>query len=162
VEIQLKDYRDVEGTFDKVASIEMFEAVGERYWPAYFSKVSEVLKSGGRAALQIITIDDALFASYRRRADFIQRYIFPCGMLPSVARLKEEAARAGLAWDAMQNFGVCYADTLAHWGRSFTAKWDEIKSLGFDERFKRLWAFYLSYCEAGFRTRRTDVVQVGL
>ncbi|HVY02949.1 MAG TPA: cyclopropane-fatty-acyl-phospholipid synthase family protein, partial [Caulobacterales bacterium] len=162
VDIQLRDYRDVEGRFDKVASIEMFEAVGESYWPAYFRKVAEALKSGGRAALQIITIDEALFAAYRRRADFIQRYIFPGGMLPTVARLRQEAERAGLAWDAMQNFGASYADTLAHWGRRFAAKWDEIRTLGFDERFKRLWAFYLSYCEAGFRTRRTDVVQVGL
>jgi cyclopropane-fatty-acyl-phospholipid synthase len=162
VDIQLRDYRDVEGRFDKVASIEMFEAVGETYWPAYFGKIAEALKSGGRAALQIITIDEALFAGYRRRADFIQRYIFPGGMLPTVARIRQEAERAGLDWDAMQTFGGSYADTLSLWGRRFAAKWDEIKTLGFDERFKRLWAFYLSYCEAGFRTRRTDVVQVGL
>jgi cyclopropane-fatty-acyl-phospholipid synthase len=162
VDIQLRDYRDVEGRFDKVASIEMFEAVGETYWPAYFGKIAAALKSGGRAALQIITIDEALFAGYRRRADFIQRYIFPGGMLPTVARIRQEAERAGLDWDAMQTFGGSYADTLSLWGRRFAAKWDEIKTLGFDERFKRLWAFYLSYCEAGFRTRRTDVVQVGL
>jgi cyclopropane-fatty-acyl-phospholipid synthase len=162
VDIQLKDYRDVEGPFDKVASIEMFEAVGERYWPAYFAKIAEVLKPGGRAALQIITIKDDLFAAYRARADFIQRYIFPGGMLPSVARLKEEVARAGLAWERMQGFGEHYAITLAEWGRRFGARWEEIKALGFDERFRRLWRFYLSYCEAGFRTARTDVVQVAL
>jgi cyclopropane-fatty-acyl-phospholipid synthase len=162
VDIQLKDYRDVQGPFDKVASIEMFEAVGEHYWRAYFDKISSVLKPGGRAALQIITIRDELFASYRRRADFIQRYIFPGGMLPSVSRLREETARAGLVWGNVQAFGQSYADTLALWGERFSAKWDEIKTLGFDERFKRLWAFYLSYCEAGFRTERTNVVQVSL
>ena len=108
----------------------------------------------------MITIDAARFESYRNSPDFIQRYIFPGGMLPSVARLKEEAARAGLSWDAMQNFGVSYADTLAQWGKRFAAKWDEIKGLGFDERFKRLWEFYLHYCEAGFRAEYIDVRQV--
>ena len=103
-----------------------------------------------------------MFASYRSRADFIQRYIFPGGMLPSVERLREEVARAGLAWDKMAAYGDHYAQTLAEWGDRFAAHWDEIKPLGFDERFRRLWAFYLSYCEAGFRTRRTDVVQLAL
>jgi cyclopropane-fatty-acyl-phospholipid synthase len=140
----------------------MFEAVGERYWPAYFAKVSSVLKPGGRAALQIITIKEELFASYRKRADFIQRYIFPGGMLPSVTRLKEEAATAGLVWDKAQAYGQHYAATLSAWGQRFQAHWEEIRPLGFDERFKRLWKFYLSYCEAGFRTARTDVLQVSL
>ncbi|MBL8550402.1 MAG: class I SAM-dependent methyltransferase [Hyphomonadaceae bacterium] len=162
VEIRLQDYRDVEGPFDKVASIEMFEAVGERYWHAYFGKIAEVLKPGGKAALQIITIRDDLFESYRRRADFIQRYIFPGGMLPSLERLHAEVDRAGLAWKQIEAFGQSYADTLAEWRRRFTAKWDEIRTLGFDEQFKQLWAFYLSYCEAGFRSGRTDVVQLSL
>lgn len=162
VEIRLQDYRDVRGAFDKVASIEMFEAVGERYWPAYFAKISDVLRPGGAAALQIITIRDDLFSAYRRRADFIQRYIFPGGMLPSVSRLEAETERAGLVWRKLEAFGQSYADTLAQWSQSFTAKWDEIRSLGFDERFKQLWRFYLSYCEAGFRTGRTDVVQLSL
>ncbi len=162
VEIKLLDYRDADGAFDKIASIEMFEAVGERYWSDYFAKVSSLLKPGGRAALQIITIKDDLFAAYRRRADFIQRYIFPGGMLPSLSRLQEEATQAGLAWEPVHRFGEHYADTLAAWGQRFTAHWEEIRSLGFDERFKRLWRFYLSYCEAGFRTARTDVVQVAL
>jgi cyclopropane-fatty-acyl-phospholipid synthase len=162
VEIRLQDYRDVEGAFDKVASIEMFEAVGERYWPAYFGKIAEVLKPGGKAALQIITIRDDLFESYRGRADFIQRYIFPGGMLPSLERLHAEVERAGLAWRRLEAFGQNYADTLAEWRRRFTAKWEEIKPLGFDEKFKQLWAFYLSYCEAGFRSGRTDVVQLAL
>jgi cyclopropane-fatty-acyl-phospholipid synthase len=162
VEIRRQDYRDVEGQFDKVASIEMFEAVGEQYWPAYFSKISDVLKPGGRAALQIITIDDNLFDRYRRRADFIQRYVFPGGMLASVARLKEETANAGLAWRKMEAFGQSYAQTLHAWADRFSAKWREISALGFDERFKQLWLFYLGYCEAGFRTGRTDVIQLAL
>jgi len=161
-DIRLIDYRDVEGQFDRVASIEMFEAVGEEYWPAYFAKVREVLSPGGRAGLQIITIRDELFATYRSRADFIQKYIFPGGMLPSEARLREETERAGLEWRNVVRFGQNYADTLAEWARRFEGAWDEIKSQGFDERFRRLWRFYLSYCEAGFRTERTNVVQLSL
>lgn len=162
VDIRRQDYRDVEGQFDKVASIEMFEAVGERYWPTYFGKISEVLKPGGRASLQIITIEDRLFDSYRKRADFIQRYVFPGGMLASVERLKEETANAGLAWRKVEAFGQSYAETLHAWADRFSAKWREISALGFDERFKKLWLFYLGYCEAGFRTGRTDVIQLAL
>jgi len=162
VEIRRQDYRDVEGQFDKVASIEMFEAVGEKYWPAYFGKIADVLKPGGRAGLQIITIREELFEKYRRRADFIQRYVFPGGMLASIERLKEETAKVGLVWKKADGFGQSYADTLAEWARRFKAKWTDIRDMGFDERFKQLWLFYLSYCEAGFRTGRTDVVQVEL
>lgn len=162
VEIKRQDYRDVEGQFDKVASIEMFEAVGEQYWPTYFAKIADVLKPGGRAGLQIITIKDELFATYRKRADFIQRYVFPGGMLASVERLKEETAKAGLAWREIEAFGQSYAQTLAAWADRFKAKWSDIRALGFDERFKQLWLFYLSYCEAGFRTGRTNVVQLEL
>lgn len=162
VEIKRQDYRDVEGQFDKVASIEMFEAVGEQYWPTYFAKIADVLKPGGRAGLQIITIKDELFATYRKRADFIQRYVFPGGMLASVERLKEETAKAGLAWREIEAFGQSYAQTLAAWADRFKAKWNDIRALGFDERFKQLWLFYLSYCEAGFRTGRTNVVQLEL
>jgi cyclopropane-fatty-acyl-phospholipid synthase len=161
-DIRLVDYRDVEGQFDRVASIEMFEAVGERYWPAYFAKIRESLTPGGRAGLQIITIRDELFDHYRRHADFIQRYIFPGGMLPSEARLRAETARAGLSWAGISRFGHNYADTLAEWARRFEGAWDDIRRLGFDERFRKLWKFYLSYCEAGFRTARTDVVQLSL
>jgi len=161
-DIRLVDYRDVEGSFDRVASIEMFEAVGERYWPAYFDKIRQVLTPGGRAGLQIITIKDELFEHYRSRADFIQRYVFPGGMLPSESRLRAEAARAGLAWDEPARFGQHYADTLAEWSVRFEQAWDRIRTLGFDERFRRLWRFYLSYCEAGFRTERTNVVQLSL
>ena len=162
VEIRHQDYRDVEGQFDKVASIEMFEAVGEKYWPAYFSKIADVLKPGGKAALQIITIRDELFEPYKARADFIQRYIFPGGMLASIHRLKEETAKAGLVWRQAEAFGLSYAETLAEWGRRFLGKWEDIRAMGFDERFKQLWRFYLGYCEAGFRTGRTNVVQLAL
>ncbi|MES2722594.1 MAG: cyclopropane-fatty-acyl-phospholipid synthase family protein [Pseudomonadota bacterium] len=161
-DIRLIDYRDVEGTFDRVASIEMFEAVGERYWPTYFNKIHQLLKPGGRAGLQIITIQDELFEGYRKRADFIQKYIFPGGMLPSESRLKAETTRAGLTWTGISRFGPDYADTLAEWSERFDARWDDIKGDGFDEKFRRIWRFYLSYCDAGFRTGRTDVVQLGL
>lgn len=161
-DIRLIDYRDVEGRFDRVASIEMFEAVGEQYWPAYFEKVRDRLEPGGRAGLQIITIQDALFDEYRRTPDFIQKYVFPGGVLPSEARLHEEIDRAGLQWASVSRFGQAYAQTCADWGARFQAAWEEIKPLGFDERFRRLWTFYLSYCEAGFRTGRTDVIQLVL
>jgi cyclopropane-fatty-acyl-phospholipid synthase len=161
-DIRLVDYRDVDGTYDRVASIEMFEAVGERYWPAYFDKIRNVLIPGGVAGLQSITIRDELFDSYRRRADFIQKYVFPGGMLPSEAALKPVTERAGLSWQGVTRFGQHYADTLAEWGRNFDAAWDDIAPLGFDDRFRKLWRFYLSYCEAGFRTARTDVVQLNL
>jgi cyclopropane-fatty-acyl-phospholipid synthase len=161
-DIQLIDYRDVQGRFDRVASIEMFEAVGERYWPAYFRKIHDVLEPGGRAGLQIITIRDELFDGYRGRADFIQKYIFPGGMLISERRLREETDRARLAWSGIVHFGLDYARTLAEWAERFQAAWSEIRPLGFDERFRRLWRFYLSYCEAGFSTARTDVIQLSL
>ena len=161
-DIRLIDYRDVDGKFDRVASIEMFEAVGERYWPTYFDKVRGSLKPGGQAGLQIITIRDELFEHYKRTPDFIQKYIFPGGMLPSEERLKVATDRAGLTWGPISRFGICYADTLAEWGRRFEAAWEDIVHLGFDERFRKLWRFYLSYCEAGFRTERTDVVQLSL
>lgn len=161
-DIRLIDYRDVEGEFDRVASIEMFEAVGEEYWPTYFGKIRDVLSPGGRAGLQIITIRDELFEHYRGRADFIQKYVFPGGMLPSEARLKQETERAGLEWTDLVRFGQNYADTLAEWAGRFQGAWDDIRKLGFDERFRRLWRFYLSYCEAGFRTERTNVIQLGL
>ncbi len=161
-DIRLVDYRDIEGDYDRVASIEMFEAVGEAYWPAYFAKVRNVLAPGGKAGLQIITIRDELFDVYRSRSDFMRKYIFPGGMLPSERRLREETARAGLEWREIARFGQNYADTLAEWAVRFEAAWGDIKGLGFDDRFRRLWNFYLRYCEAAFRTGRTDVVQLSL
>ncbi|MBB37127.1 MAG: SAM-dependent methyltransferase [Hirschia sp.] len=162
VDIRLQDYRDVQGRFDGVASIEMFEAVGEEYWPDYFDKIAEVLTENGRAALQIITIDDDLFAKYRKRADFIQRYVFPGGMLPSHEKLSEHTERSGLTIEDRHMFGRDYAKTLKIWAESFEAEWDKIRSEEFDERFHRLWRFYLSYCEAGFWTGRIDVGQFTL
>lgn len=163
VDIRMADYRDVEGTFDRVASIEMFEAVGLEYWPTYFGKIHDVLKPGGKAGLQIITIDDALFAGYNKRTDFIQKYIFPGGMLPSEKELKPVVDRAGLEWLAIERFGQDYAETLKLWDERFQAAWGDIRRMGgFDERFRRLWRFYLAYCEAGFRSARTDVIQLVL
>ena len=159
VEIVMKDYRDVRGQFDAVASIEMFEAVGEEYWSSYFGKIAEVLKPGGRAALQIITIDDDFFDRYRKRADFIQHYIFPGGMLPSERRLREETAAVGLGFEVDAMFGKSYARTLGEWARRFDLAWDDIKGGKFNESFRRLWLYYLAYCEAGFRTGRIDVGQ---
>lgn len=159
VEIRLEDYRDHVGTYDGVASIEMFEAVGEPYWPSYFAKVFSSLKEGARAALQIITIDDDLFPSYRRRVDFIQQHIFPGGMLISEKVLKEQLAEAGLRHDGVAYFGQDYARTCREWSRAFNDRWHEIQPLGFDEQFRRLWNFYLSYCEAGFSDGRINVGQ---
>jgi cyclopropane-fatty-acyl-phospholipid synthase len=159
VEIVLKDYRDVQGQFDAVASIEMFEAVGEEYWPSYFGKIAEVLKPGGKAALQIITIADRYFPLYRKRADFIQHYIFPGGMLPSESRLREETTHAGMEFSVDKTFGLSYARTLAEWAKRFDQAWDSIRGGKFDESFRRLWLYYLAYCEAGFRTGRINVGQ---
>jgi cyclopropane-fatty-acyl-phospholipid synthase len=161
-DIRLIDYRDVQGRYDRIASIEMFEAVGQEYWPTYFGKVRELLAAGGRAGLQIITIQDNLFEDYARATDFIQKYIFPGGMLPSEARLRQEVSTAGLNWQAVTRFGQDYARTLNQWAHTFQGAWKSIEPLGFDERFRRLWLFYLAYCEAGFRTGRTDVIQLGL
>ena len=161
-EIRFCDYREATGAYDRVVSIEMFEAVGERYWPTFFDRLNERLKPGGRAGLQIITIRDDLFEQYRGRVDFIQKHIFPGGMLPSEARLKRETSRAGLAWSEPRRFGRDYALTLSQWDDRFQKAWPTLRLQGFDERFRRLWRFYLAYCEAGFATGRTDVLQVAL
>ena len=162
VEVRLQDYRDVQGRFDAIGSIEMFEAVGERYWPLFFAHLRDLLRQGGRAGLQVITIGDEHFESYRRGCDFIQRHVFPGGMLPSPAALTREIGRAGLVEEARVAFGRDYARTLGCWNRRFQVAWAELRSLGFDDRFKRLWDFYLAYCEAGFRVGFTDVLQLGL
>lgn len=159
VTIKLQDYRDETGTYDRIASIEMFEAVGEEYWPSFFAKVQSCLKPGGKAGLQIITIRDDLFDRYRKRADFIQRYIFPGGILPSVERLNGEFARANLTFEGAEMFGIDYAETLKEWTHRFQKAWPQIEPMGFDVRFQRMWEFYLAYCEAGFRTGRIDVGQ---
>jgi cyclopropane-fatty-acyl-phospholipid synthase len=162
VEARFLDYRDLAGRFDRIASIEMFEAVGEKYWPAFFGKVRESLEPGGRAALQVITIADRWYDSYRRSVDYIQRYIFPGGMLPSVSALSSEIRQAGLDLARQDFFGPDYARTLAEWRQRFVTAWPEIAPMGFDARFKRMWEFYLAYCEAGFRAQTIDVTQVAL
>jgi len=162
VSIEFRDYRDVAGQFDRIASIEMFEAVGERYWPVFFGQLRGRLRAGGLAALQIITIDDARFDAYRRGTDFIQRYIFPGGVLPSRAALLREVTDAGLSWLGDQRFGLHYAETLAAWRNRFAAARDRLEALGYSDRFRRMWEFYLAYCEAGFRTGRTDLLQISL
>ena len=162
VEIRLQDYRDTTETFDGIASIEMFEAVGEAYWPTYFRTLHDRLKPGAHAALQVITIADRYYENYRRGVDFIQRYVFPGGMLPSPTVFRRQTEEAGLAWRGAETFGLDYARTLALWRERFLAAWGDIQPLGFDERFRRLWHYYLAYCEAGFRTGSIDVMQVAL
>lgn len=161
-ELKLQDYRDVAGEFDGIASIEMFEAVGEPYWDSYFDSVARRLKRGGRACIQTITIADELFARYRKGSDFIQQYIFPGGMLPSPAVFRAHAQRHGLQVTAELAFGLDYARTLADWHRAFNAALPKVRSQGFDERFIRTWQFYLSYCEAGFREHNIDLYQFTL
>jgi cyclopropane-fatty-acyl-phospholipid synthase len=161
-DLRLQDYRDTTERFDHVVSIEMFEAVGERWWPTYFRTVANALKPEGRAVVQSITIRDDLFAAYRRGTDFIQQYIFPGGMLPSRAEFRAQAARQGLVVRDEYAFGVDYARTLALWRDAFDARWPQVAALGFDEPFRRLWRLYLSYCEAGFLAGNIDVVQFEL
>jgi cyclopropane-fatty-acyl-phospholipid synthase len=162
VEIRLCDYRDVTGTFDRIASIEMVEAVGEPFWPVYFATLRDRLAPGGIAGLQAITIADRWFEAYRRTPDFIQLYVFPGGMLMSPATFAREAARAGLHVRARECFAADYARTLALWLDRFEAAWPSIAPLGFDQRFRRIWTYYLAYCAAGFRTGATDVSQTAL
>lgn len=157
VDLRLQDYRDVEGRYDRVVSIEMIEAVGEAYWPVYFATLRERLKPGGVAVLQAITIDERRFERYRDNPDFIQRCIFPGGMLPSPERMAQQARQAGLRLSTELRFGHSYARTLADWRRRFQADWPAIEAQGFDARFKRLWEYYLGYCEAGFLAGRVDV-----
>ena len=161
-DIRLEDYRKSKGTFDQIVSIEMFEAVGEHYWPQYFATVAERLKQGGRAVIQTITIRDELFEGYRARSDFIRHYVFPGGMLPSLARFREEAERAGLKFVEAFSFGKDYARTLREWSNRMQEKSTEIMALGHDQQFLRNWEFYLGICAAAFNVARTDVVQVEL
>lgn len=162
VDVRLQDYREVEGRYDRVASIEMFEAVGEAYWPQFFATLRDRLVAGGSAALQIITIDDRSFEEYRRKADYIQKYIFPGGMLPSLGALAKQIRQAGLRQGEMTHFGQDYARTLKYWNERFQEAWPEIKPLGFDDRFKRMWEQYLMYCAAGFTVGTIDVVQLAV
>ena len=162
VELRLQDYRDLDQQFDHVVSIEMFEAVGEEWWPTYFSKVSQCLRPGGRAALQVITIDEKAFAHYRDNPDFIQLYVFPGGMLPPAPRFHEVAAAAGLQCREQAFFGEDYAITLRRWFEEVRRSAGIIEALGYSESFLRMWRYYLAYCEIGFRSGRVDLMQTVL
>ena len=160
--IVLEDYRHQEGKYQNIVSIEMFEAVGERYWPTYFNKIGALLNKKGKAVIQTITMNEQDFPRYRKGGDFIRSYIFPGGMLPSPSRFRQEARQAGLKTQNEFYFGQDYARTLEHWLHEFDSKRDHVKTLGFDDGFIRLWRFYLAACIAGFKTGRTDVMQVEL
>ena len=157
VALELRDYRDLSGRYDRIVSIEMFEAVGEAYWPQFFRQIESCLADRGHAVMQVITISEDRYAGYRSGVDFIQRYIFPGGFLPSKTCFAAAAAAAGLTVVHDENFGTSYARTVAEWRRRFHANWDAIAAQGFDERFKRLWDYYLCYCEAGFLEGTIDV-----
>ena len=162
VDIVMRDYREERGSYDGIASIEMIEAVGEKYWPTYFATVHDRLKPGAQATIQAITMPDELFQSYRNTTDFIQKYIFPGGMLLSPGVLNTQIAKAGLEEVGSVGFGESYSETLRRWHTAFNAAWDEIAPLGFDERFRRMWNFYLTSCAGAFHTGTTDVVQVSM
>ena len=159
VDIRVEDYRDVTGDFDKIVSIEMFEAVGEENWATYFDVLDRRLKPGGRAALQVITIADENYEFYRRNPEFIQLYIFPGGMLPSPSAFERAVSTAGLKISDSFYFGKSYAESLRRWDRAFRETWSDIEGLGFDQRFFRMWRYYLCYCEVGFELGRIDVGQ---
>jgi cyclopropane-fatty-acyl-phospholipid synthase len=156
-DLRIEDYREVTGTFDRIVSIEMLEAVGEAYWPVYFTKLRSSLNHGGAAVLQVITIDESRFEDYRRRPDFIQKHIFPGGMLPTASHIERLASDAGLRLVSSEFFGDSYARTLEIWQQRFQQAWPKIKPLGFDERFKRTWEYYLDYCQVGFESAAINV-----
>ena len=156
-EISFTDYRDVKGQYDRIVSIEMIEAVGEEHWPGYFATLARRLKPGGSAVVQAITIREQDFGLYRSRPDFIQRYIFPGGMLPTAGIMQQMSEQAGLTFETIERFGASYALTLRDWRARFQAAWPQISALGFDERFRRMWEYYLTYCEVGFERGFTDV-----
>ena len=162
VDLKLQDYRDEKGVYDGVASIEMFEAVGEKYWPIYFETIKHCLKPGRQATLQIITVHDARWDVYRKSVDFIQKYIFPGGMLPSPTVLRQEVTKAGLRVQYSIEFGKSYSQTLRRWFDVFNDQWDTINDMGFDDRFRRMWNFYLTSCAATFESGNCDVTQITL
>lgn len=158
-DLRLCDYRDLTGEFDHIVSIEMLEAVGENFWPTYFEQVKRLLKPGGRAGIQVITIADERFKSYRQNVDFIQKYVFPGGMLPSDMVLKSLFREHELEMQSQRDFGMGYAQTLKLWHERYVAKRMQTVNMGYDDKFDRMWRFYLSYCEAGFRQKTIDVSQ---
>jgi cyclopropane-fatty-acyl-phospholipid synthase len=162
VNIRFLDYRDVKGQYDSIASIEMIEAVGEKYLNKYFSMIKNNLKPGGIGAIQAIIIKDELFDQYRKSEDFIQRYIFPGGFLPSLQSIKDHTEKSGLQLTAYNSYGTHYSNTLKKWRENFISSWSDISKQGFDQSFKKIWDFYFSYCEAGFKSKNIDLIQFSL
>src|SRR6056300_725553 len=162
VNIEIKDYRDLKGKYNSIASIEMIEAVGQNYLQSYFNTIKHNLSDSGKAAIQAITIDDSLYGRYKNKQDFIQKYIFPGGFLPSKNSLEKYASDNGLFFNGYNSYAEDYSNTLAIWRDKFNEKWEQIKEQGFDSTFKRMWEFYLSYCEAGFKSRNIDLIQFSL
>ena len=162
VNIEIKDYRDLRGKYNSIASIEMIEAVGQNYLDGYFKTIKNNLSDGGKAAIQAITIDDSLFDRYKNKQDFIQKYIFPGGFLPNKNSINKHVSENGLTVNSYISYADHYANTLSIWREEFKKKWDLIKNQGFDSSFKRMWEFYLSYCEAGFKSKNIDLIQFSL
>ena len=162
INIQMKDYRDVKQNYNSIASIEMIEAVGKNYLKNYFQTIKKNLVPGGKAAIQAITIDDNLYNRYKRKEDFIQKYIFPGGFLPSKKSILDYVEKTGLNFDQCNSYGLHYSNTLKIWRDKFSERWEEISDQGFDNTFKRMWNFYLSYCEAGFKSKNIDLIQFSL
>ena len=162
VNIQIKDYRDLKDKYNSIASIEMIEAVGQNYLESYFKMIKENLANSGTAAIQAITIDDSLFDRYKNKQDFIQKYIFPGGFLPSKNSLNKYVSDNGLMIKSYDSYADHYSSTLSLWRNEFNKKWDLIKNQGFDSTFRRMWEFYLSYCEAGFKSKNIDLIQFSL
>jgi len=162
VNIEIKDYRDLSGKYNSIASIEMIEAVGQNYLDSYFKTIKVNLSDGGKAAIQAITIDDNLFDRYKNKQDFIQKHIFPGGFLPNKNSINKYVSDNGLTINSYISYADHYANTLAIWNKEFNKKWDLIKKQGFDITFKRMWEFYLSYCEAGFKSKNIDLIQFSL
>tara|TARA_Y100000816_G_C26070752_1_gene563183 strand:+ start:45 stop:1223 length:1179 start_codon:yes stop_codon:yes gene_type:complete len=162
VNIEIKDYRDLKNKYNSIASIEMIEAVGQRYLESYFKTIKNNLSTNGSAAIQAITIDDTLFDRYKNKQDFIQKYIFPGGFLPSKGSIDKYVSNNGLIIKSYESYADHYSSTLAIWKNEFNKKWEEIKKQGFDSTFKRMWEFYLSYCEAGFRSKNIDLIQFSI
>ncbi|MDC2997963.1 cyclopropane-fatty-acyl-phospholipid synthase family protein, partial [Candidatus Pelagibacter sp.] len=162
VNIEIKDYRDLKNKYNSIASIEMIEAVGQNYLESYFKTIKDNLSDDGRAAIQAITIDDNMFDRYKNKTDFIQKYIFPGGFLPSKNIINKYVSENGLAIKSYDSYADHYSDTLAIWRNEFNKKWDLIKKQGFDLTFKRMWEFYLSYCQAGFKSKNIDLIQFSL
>ena len=162
INIQMLDFRDVKNNYNSIASIEMIEAVGQSYLKNYFDTIKENLVDGGTAAIQSITIDDSIYDRYKSKTDFIQKYIFPGGFLPSKNELVKLANQSGLKFENCNSYGDHYSNTLNIWREEFLEKWEQISSQGFDNTFKRMWNFYLSYCEAGFKSKNIDLIQFAL